>query len=92
MREISTSEALRHILREPLKYRPRERHFYTTGPYTIIAGVAERATGRDFLSLMNEYVVGPLGLKDTVPNDRRTIIPHRTSFYVEEGGKVGCNS
>nr|MDQ3806293.1 beta-lactamase family protein [Acidobacteriota bacterium] len=84
----STAAALAHIYKEPLRHRPRERHFYTTGPYTIIAGVVERASRRDFLDAMNHYVTGPLGLRDTVPNDRRAVIPHRASFYVREGGRT----
>lgn len=84
----TTAEALREIMKEPLKYRPLERHFYTTGPYTIIAGVIEKAAGGDFLTLMNQHVVGPLGLKNTTPNDRKAIVPHRTSFYVRDGGKT----
>jgi serine beta-lactamase-like protein LACTB len=84
----TTAQALRLFVNEPLKYRPRERHFYTTGPYTFIAGVVERAARNDFPSLMSQYVLGPLGLKNTLPNDRKAIIPHRTAFYVSEGGKT----
>ncbi len=84
----TTAEALQQILKEPLKYRPLERHFYTTGPYTIIAGVIEKAAGGDFLALMNQHVVSPLGLKNTIPNDRKAIIPHRTSFYVRENDQT----
>jgi serine beta-lactamase-like protein LACTB, mitochondrial len=84
----TTAEALQHILKEPLKYRPLERHFYTTSPYTIIAGVIEKAAGRDFLTLMSQDVIIPLGLQNTIPNDRKAIIPHRTSFYVREGDKT----
>ncbi|HYG80817.1 MAG TPA: serine hydrolase domain-containing protein, partial [Pyrinomonadaceae bacterium] len=84
----TTDQALQLFVNEPLKYRPLERHFYTTGPYTFIAGVVERAARRDFQALMSQYVLGPLGMKDTVPNNRRAIIPHRTAFYVSEEGKT----
>ena len=84
----STSEALREILKEPLRHRPGERHFYATGSYTVIAGVMERAAGRDYHSLMRRHVIDPLGLKSTVPNDRRAIIPDRTAFYVREGDRA----
>jgi CubicO group peptidase (beta-lactamase class C family) len=84
----TTSEALRLFLKEPLKHRPLERHFYTTGPYTFIAGVVEKATQKDFRTSMSQYVTGPLGLSNTVPNDRKAVIPHRTSFYLREGDKT----
>jgi serine beta-lactamase-like protein LACTB, mitochondrial len=84
----TTAEALQQILKEPLRHRPLERHFYTTGPYTIIAAVIEKAAGGDFLTLMNQHVVSPLGLKNTTPNERKAIIPHRTSFYVRDNDKT----
>lgn len=84
----STSEALGEIFKEPLRHRPGEQHFYATGTYTIIAGVLERAAGRDFHTLLRRYVLDPLGLRDTVPNDRRAAVPHRTNFYLREGGRT----
>lgn len=84
----NTADALKEILKDPLLSPPRERHFYSTGSYTIIAGVVEKATGRDFLTAMNEYVIKPLKLRNTVPNDRKSIIAGRTAFYVQdESGK-----
>lgn len=83
-----TPSALREILKEPLRHRPGERHFYTTGPYIILAAVAERAGGGDYHTLLRRHVLGPLGLTDTVANERRAVIPHRTSFYVSEGGAI----
>lgn len=84
----TTDQALRLFANEPLRHRPLERHFYTTGGYTFIAAVVERAARKDFPSLMSQYVTGPLGMKDTLPNDRKAIIPHRTAFYVSEEGRT----
>lgn len=78
----TTEDALREIFREPLLFPPGTRHHYTTGPYTLLAGVAEKATGRPFLELVRRHVLEPLSLDDTVPNDRRAIVPERTAFYV----------
>jgi serine beta-lactamase-like protein LACTB len=81
----TTAEALRPVLDEPLRHAPRSAHFYGTGTYTIIAAVVERASGKDFRTAMRDEVLEPLGLRDTVPNDRRAIVADRTSFYERDG-------
>lgn len=88
----NTSAALKEILKDPVLSPPRERHFYSTGTYTIIAGVVEKVTGRDFLTAMNDYVIGPLKLTNTVPNDRREIIADRTAFYIQDQSGKSVNA
>jgi CubicO group peptidase (beta-lactamase class C family) len=85
----TTDAALREVLREPLKYPPGQRSSYATGTYTILAAVVERVTGEPFLSALERRILQPLQLRNTVPNDRRAIVPHRTSFYaVDEGDRL----
>jgi CubicO group peptidase (beta-lactamase class C family) len=84
----TTDAALAELRGERLAARPRERHLYGTASYTLIAAAVERAAKRDFVSAMREQVLEPLGMGDTVPNDRRAIVPNRTAFYVEEGGRT----
>ena len=84
----TTDAALAEMRDDPLVARPRERHFYTTGSYTFIAAAVERVAKRDYLSAMREHVLDPLGMRDTVPNDRRAIVPNRTAFYVDEGRRI----
>ena len=88
----STTEALREIITEPLRSPLRARHFYTTGSYTIIAGVIERVARRDFPTAMNDLVLKPLHLKNTVLNIRHSIIPNRTSFYVQDVSGATINA
>jgi serine beta-lactamase-like protein LACTB len=84
----TTDAAVAELRDERLAARPRERHLYGTASYTFIAAAVERAAKRDFVSAMREHVLDPLGMRDTVPNDRRAIVPNRTAFYVEEGGRT----
>ncbi len=83
-RYFSTGAALDEILREnKLRSPPRTRHEYTTSNYTIIAAIIEKVSGQDFSSALNQYVINPRGLKNTLLNDRRLNIEHCTSFYVQ---------
>lgn len=80
---FTTSAALQKLLRlNRLQNPPRTRHEYTTGNYTIVAAVIEKASGRDFSSAMQHYVLAPLGLQSTVFNDRTTKISNCTAFYM----------
>lgn len=89
-RHFSTAAALDEILRENKLLNPlRTRHEYTTSNYTIIAAIIEKASGQDFSTAMHQYVIKPLGLKNTLLNDRTLNIEHCTSFYVQnEKGAV----
>lgn len=84
----NTTQALALLMNETLRHKPLERSFYTTGPFTFIAGVLERTAKQDFPLLMNQHVIDPLSLKNTVPNDRQAIIPNRTAFYASQAGKT----
>jgi serine beta-lactamase-like protein LACTB len=77
----TTREALEMVWNDPVVDEPGTKARYGTGTYTIIAAVIEQASGRDFLSAMEQLVIGPLGLEATIPNERRDIIRHRTCFY-----------
>ncbi len=85
---FTTQEALRSIIKEPLRQSPGTKFFYATGPYTILAGILEQKLGKDFRGIVDQELLHPLGLDDTVPNDRWAIVPNRTAFYeAEEAGK-----
>ncbi len=84
----SSSDALKLLYGEKLKFGLRERSHYTTGPFTLIAGAMEQATGKPFPELMEKYVKQPLKMNDTVLNRRRDIIAHRTCFYVRENNQT----
>lgn len=81
-RYATTDEALKAIYGEPLAAKAGERSIYGTATYTIIAAVIERVTKRDFSTAMQDFLLKPASLSNTVPNDRRTIIPNRTAFYI----------
>jgi D-alanyl-D-alanine carboxypeptidase len=47
-------------------FPPGSRHEYSNAGYWVLAAVLEEATGRDAAALLNQYVIEPLGLADTV--------------------------
>jgi serine beta-lactamase-like protein LACTB, mitochondrial len=85
----TTEQILKEFYAEKLAAKPGEKSLYGTTTFTLIATAIEKATKRDFVTAMNDYVLKPLQLKNIVPNDRRQIIPNRTAFYVKDAtGKI----
>ncbi len=81
--------ALEQIYREKLVREPGTASLYATGSYTILAGVIEQVTGQTFTEAMRAYVLAPLGMDDTVPNDPRREMDTRTVFYERDAaGRV----
>lgn len=80
----TTEQVLKEFYRESLVAKPREKSIYGTTTFTLIAGVIEKVTKRNFVAAMNDFVLKPLQLKNILPNDKRQIIPNRTAFYVKD--------
>lgn len=78
----TTRDALVHIWGAELQSTPGTEHAYATGLYTIIAAVVESVTDVTFPEAMQEHVLDPLEMFNTVPNDRTRIVPGRTRFYL----------
>ena len=79
----TTRDALVHIWDAELLSTPGTAHAYATGTYTIIAAVIEQVAGMTFPDAMQAHVLVPLEMTDTVLNDPTSIVPRRTSFYLQ---------
>ncbi len=50
---------------KPAEFKPGDTAIYSNTNTVIVAMVIEAATGRKHADLMKEYVINPLGLKNT---------------------------
>ena len=73
--------ALEIFAEDDLLFEPGTDRYYTTFGYTALGAVMEAATDRDFATLMREDIFEPLGMRNTVVDDQRQIIPNRSGFY-----------
>ena len=87
----TTEQVLQEFYKEKLAAKPREKSIYGTTTFTLIAGVIEKVTKRDFATAMNDFVLKPLQLKNILPNDKRQIIPNRTAFYIKDNNGKTVN-
>lgn len=83
----SVTEALQVFEDDSLLFAPGTRYSYSSYGWNLISAVIEGASGDDFLTVMQQRVFGPLGMRHTGPDRVDSIIPQRTGYY--ERGEDG---
>lgn len=70
--ELSSTGTIRvrHLLTHTSEGTPGARYAYNGNRFAYLDQVIESASGRTFESLLQEQILGPLGLEDTAPNPR----------------------
>lgn len=75
--KLTSDEYMRRLGNLPLAYQPGERFLYNNG--LDVAGIlVERATGKRLGEVMREWILEPLGMKDTaffVPSAKQDRLP-----------------
>lgn len=77
----SVTESLDAFRDSPRADAPGESYIYSTHGFTLLSAVAEGASGRPFLSLLEEDVFGPLGMTESGPDLRADPAPTMSTLY-----------
>ena len=79
----------------PKNFEPGEKYEYSNTGYVLLASIAEKATGKDFIVLSREWIFAPLGMKST---DIRTLeekatVPNFAAGHLKDsqGNYVNAN-
>jgi len=86
---IHTDEDILRILarQKKLNFKPGERHLYSNSGYVLLGVIVERVTAKSLRDFESESIFQPLGMKNTLLYDDRTmIVKNRASGYVPQGG------
>lgn len=78
---FSLNAALETFKDDPLRHEPGSKFLYTTFGYNLLGNVAEGASGRNFLQLLDERVFKPAAMEATVSDNQYAIIANRTRGY-----------
>lgn len=74
---------------DPLLHPPGSKYHYSSYGFNLLSAVVEAAAGEDFLTVLDERVFTPFGMKHTGADEIYPIIPGRGRYYwVEEDGTV----
>ncbi|HKP14604.1 MAG TPA: serine hydrolase domain-containing protein [Gemmatimonadaceae bacterium] len=72
----------------PLLFDPGSRSSYSSGGYSLFAAVLERASGKSYDALLQEYVAGPVHARTIRHVDHRELLPGRATSVVPVGTSV----
>ncbi len=78
----SVTEALDKFKDKEPESEPGEAFEYSSYGWNLIGAVIEGASGQPFLDFMEERVIAPLGLEDTMPDETREVIARRAQVYM----------
>jgi serine beta-lactamase-like protein LACTB, mitochondrial len=84
----SAKDALPYITSAPLLAPAGQETHYSTGAYTVLAAVIERVTKNDYISVLTENVLSPLGLDSIAPLKPGEGQRDLATLYAKEGEEV----
>ncbi len=70
---------------DPLLFTPGERFSYTTYGFNVLGAAIEGASGKDYVTYVQEHVCKPAGMTAIQPDRPEKIIPHRAAGYRRAG-------
>jgi CubicO group peptidase (beta-lactamase class C family) len=86
-----TTEQIVALFRDlPLEWTPGERYAYNNSGYFLLGVVIEKITGRKYAEVLQDMILGPLGMMDTGYDWPDSIIPRRASGYVGTAPKTNA--
>jgi serine beta-lactamase-like protein LACTB len=78
----SVRDAISVFRDSPLSYQPGTEYLYSTYGFVLLSGVIETASGQDYISYINDHVIEPLRLRNTMPDNNDAIVSFRSRFYM----------
>jgi CubicO group peptidase (beta-lactamase class C family) len=84
----TTAEMVKAANEVPLLFEPGEKSVYSSGGYAILAAVLEKASGKDYDTMLQEFVAKPVNARTIRHTDRREMLPGRATAVVPIGNRV----
>lgn len=77
----SVTDSLAIFANDPLLSAPGEAYHYSSYGFNLVSAAIESASGQDYIGYMQDHVFKPLGMKSTVADYLKPIIPARGRYY-----------
>lgn len=80
---LSNDDLVKLISARPLRFEPGTSYGYSSDAYAVLGAVVEHVTGKSYLQVLQERILKPTGMVDTVPALLTPLVPRRASGYKE---------
>lgn len=85
----SVKESLSIFADDTLLFEPGTDYSYSSYGWNLVSGVVEGASQMPFLSYMNQEILTPLGMNETVAEYNDSLITNRTRYYTYSAAEDG---
>lgn len=79
----------------PMNFEPGEKYEYSNTGYVLLASIAEKVSGKDFVELTSEWIFKPLGMKNTAIRslEEKAAVPNFAAGHLKDslGNYVNAN-
>jgi len=86
--DLSDSAMIASFQNEPFDFAPGAKYQYNNSAYYLLGVIIEKVTGVPYRKFINERLLPPLGLRNTMFCEESLIIPHRARGYEVRNDKL----
>ncbi|MFB9058006.1 serine hydrolase domain-containing protein [Mariniflexile ostreae] len=83
-KKMTITQGLDLFKNDPLVFEPSSQYLYNSLGYVLLSNIMQKASHKGFNNLVNETVLKPLHMLNTMPDASDSEIPNRTKFYKRE--------
>jgi CubicO group peptidase (beta-lactamase class C family) len=80
-KKLSISEGVDLFKNDSLLFEPSTQFFYNTFGYVLLSDIMQKASGENFINLVNQVVTEPLHMTNTILDASDVEIANKTNFY-----------
>jgi len=84
-RRLSVDELLAMFKDRPLEFPPGTRYAYSNSGYAVLGAIIEKVTRQSYADALREYILAPIGARDTRYDSFERILPRRAHGYEPDG-------
>lgn len=84
-RRLSVGALLAMFKDRPLDFPPGTRYAYSNSGYAVLGAVIEKVTQQSYADALREYVLVPIGARNTYYDTFERILPRRARGYERDG-------
>src|SRR5687768_13212789 len=78
----TSAEMVDRIKLAKLEFEPGSARLYSSAGYSVLARVAEIASGKSYADLLEQYVFRPAGMTSSLDFDNRALVERRAADYL----------